>query len=85
VRDLALPREALVNVIVRGGRAIPPRGSTRISVGDVLHIMVTRTVAGQMYPLLERWRKGPMRAEPAREEEVWMTMPVYRARPREEE
>ncbi|MGH2978115.1 MAG: potassium/proton antiporter [Solirubrobacterales bacterium] len=81
VRDLALPREALVNVIVRGGRAIPPRGSTRVSAGDVLHIMVTRAVASELYPLLERWRKGPMRAEPAREEEVWMTMPVYRARP----
>src|SRR3954447_10225775 len=27
VRELALPREALLNVIVRGGQAIPPRGS----------------------------------------------------------
>jgi cell volume regulation protein A len=81
VRDLGLPREALVNVIVRGGRAIPPRGSTRVSVGDVLHIMVTSNVTKEMYPLLERWRNGPMRAAPAREEEVWMTMPVLRARP----
>jgi cell volume regulation protein A len=80
VRDLGLPRDALVNVIVRGGRAIPPRGSTRVSTGDVLHIMVTRAVASEMYPLLERWRKGPMRTEPAREDEVWMTMPVLRAR-----
>jgi cell volume regulation protein A len=85
VRDLGLPRDALVNVIVRGGRAIPPRGSTRVSAGDVLHIMVTRAAATEMYPLLERWRKGPMRAEPAREEEVWMTMPVYRARPPDED
>jgi hypothetical protein len=54
-----------------------------VSVGDVLHILVTRTVAVDMYPLLERWRKGPMRAEPAREEEVWMTMPVYRASKRD--
>src|SRR3954464_10183361 len=29
VRDLGLPREAVVNVIVRGGEAIPPRGSAR--------------------------------------------------------
>ena len=84
VRDLGLPREALVNVIVRGGRAIPPRGSTRVAVGDVLHIMVTQSVTREMYPLLERWRKGPMRAEPAREEEVWMTMPVTRARRRDD-
>jgi len=85
VRDLGLPREALVNVIVRGGRAIPPRGSTRVSVGDVLHIMVAREEMSNMYPLLDRWRKGPMRPAPAREEEVWMTMPVYRARPPDED
>jgi hypothetical protein len=47
--------------------------------------MVTRDVMSDMYPLLERWRSGPMRAQPAREEEVWMTMPVYRARPRDED
>ena len=85
VRDLALPRDALVNVIVRGGRAIPPRGSTRVAAGDVLHIMVTSDAMSDMYPLLERWRSGPMRAQPAREEEVWMTMPVYRARPRDKD
>jgi potassium/hydrogen antiporter len=85
VRDLGLPREALVNVIVRGGRAIPPRGSTRVSAGDVLHVMVAREEMADMYPLLERWRSGPMRPQPAREEEVWMTMPVYRARPRDED
>lgn len=85
VRDLGLPREALVNVIVRGGRAIPPRGSTRVSAGDVLHMMVTQASSNQLYPLLDRWRKGPMRAEIAREEEVWMTMPVYRARPRDDD
>jgi cell volume regulation protein A len=80
VRDLGLPREALVNVIVRGGRAIPPRGSTRVSAGDVLHVMVTRSASGEMYPLLERWRSGPMQTHAAREDEVWMTMPVLRAR-----
>ncbi len=34
VRDLGLPRNAVVNVIVRGDAAIPPRGSTRIHSGD---------------------------------------------------
>ena len=33
VRELGLPREALLNVIVRGERAIPPRGSTVIQDG----------------------------------------------------
>ena len=31
VRDLGLPRDALVNVIVRDDQAIPPRGSTRLA------------------------------------------------------
>jgi len=80
VRDLGLPREALVNVIVRGGRAIPPRGSTKIVGGDVLHILVRDEAAGKLEPLFEHWRKGPMRREIAAEGEVWATVPVYRAR-----
>src|SRR6187200_2956134 len=40
VRELELPREALVNVIVRDGSAMPPRGSTELKVGDELHILV---------------------------------------------
>ena len=80
VRDLGLPREALVNVIVRGGRAIPPRGSTKLASGDVLHILIRSEAVKQIYPLLERWRQGPIRREIAGDEEVWMTMPVYRAR-----
>src|SRR5262249_28156426 len=40
VRELGLPREALVNVIVREGEAIPPRGSTELREGDELHILV---------------------------------------------
>ena len=40
VKDLGLPREALVNLIVRGGEAIPPRGSTEIEAGDELHVVV---------------------------------------------
>ncbi len=40
MRDLRLPREAVVNVIVRRGEAIPPRGSTEIEAGDELHILV---------------------------------------------
>jgi potassium/hydrogen antiporter len=85
VRDLGLPREALVNVIVRGGRAIPPRGSTKLASGDVLHILIRSEAVKQIYPLLERWRQGPIRREIAGDEEVWMTMPVYRARPPDDE
>ena len=80
VRDLGLPRDALVNVIVRGGRAIPPRGSTKLASGDVLHILIRQEAVAQIYPLLDRWRTGPIRPEIAGDEEVWMTMPVYRRR-----
>jgi cell volume regulation protein A len=59
VRDLGLPREALVNVIVRGGEAIPPRGSTRIESGDRLHVLVREEVVPEFEGLIERWQTGP--------------------------
>jgi cell volume regulation protein A len=80
VRDLGLPREALVTVIVRGGRAIPPRGSTVIAAGDRLHLLVTREAAGVFPSLIERWRSGPIESAPRPDDEVWVTVPVYRAR-----
>ena len=40
VRDLGLPRDAVVNVIVRADKAIPPRGSTRLLAGDALHVLI---------------------------------------------
>ena len=65
VRDLRLPREALVNVIVRGGEAIPPRGSTEIEAGDELHILVRASVRDEVNSLMHGWREGPL-DEPAR-------------------
>jgi cell volume regulation protein A len=59
VRDLGLPREALVNVIVRGDEAIPPRGSTRIESGDRLHVLVREEVVPEFEGLIERWQTGP--------------------------
>ena len=64
VRDLGLPREALLNVIVRGDQAIPPRGSTRVLAGDRLHVLVRQEVAREFVPLLERWRHGPIGVPP---------------------
>lgn len=60
VRQLELPREALLNVIVRGNQAIPPRGSTRVEAGDRLHVLVRQEVALEFRALLTRWRSGPM-------------------------
>jgi potassium/hydrogen antiporter len=60
VRDLGLPREAVVNVIVRDDEAIPPRGSTRLLAGDQLHVLVRSEMAGEVHRLTRRWREGPV-------------------------
>ncbi len=60
VRELGLPRDALLSVIVRGDEALLPRGSTRIEAHDRLHVMVREEVAEEMDDLLERWRVGPV-------------------------
>jgi len=60
VRDLNLPREALVNVIVRDGHAIPPRGSTVLREGDELHILVRSELREEVEALTSTWTKGPV-------------------------
>jgi cell volume regulation protein A len=64
VRELALPREALLNVIVRGDQAIPPRGSTRVEAGDRLHVLVRQEASVEFRDLLSRWRAGPLGPPP---------------------
>ncbi|HVY96484.1 MAG TPA: potassium/proton antiporter [Solirubrobacterales bacterium] len=60
VRELELPREALVNVIVRDGHAIAPRGSTELRDGDELHILVRGDLRDAVEAETERWIKGPI-------------------------
>ncbi len=60
VRDLDLPRDALVSVIVRGDRAIPPRGSTRLRPADELHVLISEESAHRVRELVSRWRQGPI-------------------------
>jgi potassium/hydrogen antiporter len=62
VRELGLPREALLNVIVRGERAIPPRGSTIVEAGDQLHMIVRQEVAVEFQGVMRMWRAGPLEA-----------------------
>ena len=64
VRDLGLPRDAVVNVIVRGGQAIPPRGSTRLRADDRLHLLLRHEAAAHTRELTERWRTGPIGPAP---------------------
>ena len=65
VRDLGLPREAVVNVIVRDREAIPPRGSTVLRAGDRLHVLLRSELSRDVHTIVERWRKGPI-GPPAR-------------------
>src|SRR5882757_107929 len=60
VRELDLPREALVNVIVRDGHAIPPRGSTELQEGDELHVLVRSELREEVEALTAVWTKGPV-------------------------
>jgi len=60
VRELELPREALVNVIVRDGHAIPPRGSTELQEGDELHVLVRSELREEVEALTNIWTKGPI-------------------------
>ncbi len=60
VRELELPREALVNVIVRDGHAIPPRGSTELREGDELHILVRSELREEVEAMTKVWARGPV-------------------------
>jgi len=64
IKDLKLPREALVNLIVRSETAIPPRGSTEIEAGDELHIVVSAGQLPEVEALTESWRSGPLGEPP---------------------
>lgn len=57
VRDLGLPRTALLAVVLRDGQAIPPRGRTEILAGDRLYILTRTSDLDEVSALLERWRE----------------------------
>jgi cell volume regulation protein A len=81
VRDLGLPRDAVVNVIVRGDQAIPPRGSTRVQPGDRLHVLVRSEVAREVADLMDRWRRGPLGSPPRPRPRVLGRPPLFSVRP----
>jgi cell volume regulation protein A len=84
VRDLGLPRDALLSVIVRGEEAVLPRGSTRIEAGDRLHVIVRTEVAKRMDTVVERWESGPVAAPPV-ERGPSVGAAVFSSRPWSEE
>jgi cell volume regulation protein A len=81
VRDLGLPRDAIVNVIVRGDEAVPPRGSTRLRPGDRLHVLVRREAAREVADLLARWRVGPIGPPPRPPRPLLARPPLFSVRP----
>ena len=81
VRDLGLPREALVSVIVRDHEALAPRGSTRIRAGDRLHVLVRHEAADAVDALQERWRRGPVGAPPRPRRRLRGSSPIFTVRP----
>lgn len=64
IRDLGLPREALVNLIVRDGAAVAPRGSTEIEAGDEVHVLARHEAMPAVQAQTERWRTGPLGEPP---------------------
>jgi potassium/hydrogen antiporter len=57
VRELGLPRTALVAVVARKGETIPPRGSTVLAPGDRLFVLVPRAKRADLEDVFSRWRR----------------------------
>lgn len=57
VRELGLPRTALVAVVARGNETIPPRGSTTIESGDRLFVLAPRENRPELEDVFARWRR----------------------------
>jgi cell volume regulation protein A len=77
VRDLGLPRDAVVNVIVRDDEAIPPRGSTRLRAGDHIHVLLRAESAGEVHGLSDRWRTGPIGPPPRPPRRLAARHPIF--------
>jgi potassium/hydrogen antiporter len=64
VRDLGLPRDALVTTIIRGDQALAPRGATRVQADDRLQVLVPRDRTREVVALADRWQHGPVGPPP---------------------
>jgi len=57
VRELGLPRSALVASIARGRHTIPPRGSTEVEAGDRLYVLIPQGARAALDDVFSRWRR----------------------------
>lgn len=64
LRDLAFPPDTLCYAVVRGGKAIVPRGSTRIRAGDHLLVLAHEGAVGEIERLFHEDQVGHAEALP---------------------
>jgi potassium/hydrogen antiporter len=57
VRELGLPRSAIIAVVARGDDSIPPRGSTIVEPGDHLFVLAPRSRRQEVEDVFSRWRR----------------------------
>jgi cell volume regulation protein A len=57
VRELGLPRTALLAVVLREGQAIPPRGATALEAGDQLYVLTRAEGLREVERLMASWRR----------------------------
>jgi potassium/hydrogen antiporter len=57
VREVGLPRSAIIAVIERGASSFPPRGSTILEPGDHLFVLTPRTKSKHVEDVFTRWRR----------------------------
>ncbi len=57
VREVGLPRTAIIAVVVRGHDSIPPRGSTIIEPGDRLYVLTPHAMRPAIEDVFSRWRR----------------------------
>lgn len=57
VREVGLPRAAIIAVVVRDDNPIPPRGSTVIEAGDRLYVLAPRSLRPAVEDVFSRWRR----------------------------
>jgi len=85
IKELGLPRDALVNLIVRDGEALLPRGSTVIAAGDELHLLIRREARQQVGKLTALWKSGPIGEKPLSELGLRGSAQIFSVRPRSPE
>ena len=57
VREVGLPRTAIIAVVTRGDDTIPPRGSTILEPGDRLFVLAPHAMRRDVEDVFSRWRR----------------------------